>query len=534
VTIWRLAVGALLFLLIGVPLLFPLTTVFTDINAWSVYSEAGRLFSLAKNSILLTGGVLAIAIPLGTLAAGLLYRTDLPFRRQFRFLALLPLFVPLPLFASAWQIVATLGEWAPWGRDLTTAIWIHAIGALPWAILLIGQGMTWVERELEEDALTSVPAWRVFFTITLRRSSAAIGAAAIWIALQTATEITITDLMQVRTFAEEVYTQFVGPDVTAGRGDALTRAVVVNLPFIAGTALLVAWMAARWERRLPARATLLTPPVRFPLGVWRWPLSALCLVLSVVVFALPVYYLVHRAGVSGAIPVWSLHTMLYHVQKVSVAESAFTTRCLLMALAAGLFSMGLAFIACRLSLESKVFRVALLGLIAVAWATPGPIVGLGLTAFILWMLDLTELQLLKELLWYGPSPVPLVWVDLIRFFPCAVAVLWPVMRLEPRELRDAARVDGAGPLREWGYVALPLSWRACGGAVLAVAVLSLGELSGSKMVSMAGMQGYAEELYAQMHYGVTNDLAARCLVMLGLVTFGGALTLAVNRERQGP
>jgi hypothetical protein len=34
-----------------------------------------------------------------------------------------------------------------------------------------------------------------------------------------------------------------------------------------------------------------------------------------------------------------------------------------------------------------------------------------------------------------------------------------------------------------------------------------------------------------MHYGVTNDLAARCLVMLGLVTIGGALTLAVNRER---
>src|SRR5579872_4048073 len=105
------------------------------------------------------------------------------------------------------------------------------------------------------------------------------------------------------------------------------------------------------------------------------------------------------------------------------------------------------------------------------------------------------------------------------------------MRLEPRELRDAARVDGAGPLGEWRYVALPLSLRACGRAVLAVAVLSLGELSASKMVSTPGMQGYAEELFAQMHYGVTNDLAARCLVMLGIVTVGGALTLAMNRER---
>ena len=361
----------------------------------------------------------------------------------------MPLFVPLPLFASSWQIVATFGAWAPWGRDLTSAIWIHAVGALPWAILLIGQGMTWVERELEEDALTYMPAWRVFFTVTLRRSGAAIGAAAIWIALQTATEITITDLMQVRTFAEEVYTQFVGPDVTAGRGDALTRAVVVNLPYIAGTALLVGWMAARWERRLPARATLLTPPVLFPLGVWRWPLAALCFVLSVVVFGLPLYYLIHRAGVSGATPVWAWHTTLYHLEKVSVAEGAFTVRCLLMALAAGLFAMGLAFIACRLSLESTAFRVALIGLIAVAWATPGPIVGLGLKAFIMRLLDFTDSRVVQDLLWYGPSPLPLVWVDLIRFFPCAVAVLWPVMRLEPRKLRDAAHVDGAGPLREW-------------------------------------------------------------------------------------
>ena len=329
-TIWRLAVGALLFILIGVPLLFPLTTIFTDVNAWRAYGEADRLISLATNSALLTGGVLAVALPLGTLAAAILYRTDLPCRRLFRVLALLPLFVPLPLFASSFQIVAALGAWTPFHHDLAAAIFVHALAALPWAILLIGQGMTWVERELEEDALTSVPAWRVFLTITLPRSGAAIGAAALWIALQTATEITITDAMQVRTFAEEVYTQFVGPDVTAGQGDALTRAVVVNLPFIMGTALLVAWMAARWERRLPARATLATPPVVFPLGAWRGPLAALCLVLCVGLFGPPLYYLVHRAGVSGNEATWTLHTTLYWVhQDISGPEREFVVKCLL-------------------------------------------------------------------------------------------------------------------------------------------------------------------------------------------------------------
>ena len=65
-------------------------------------------------------------------------------------------------------------------------------------------------------------------------------------------------------------------------------------------------------------------------------------------------------------------------------------------------------------------------------------------------------------------------------------------------IRDAARVDGAGPLREWRYVALPLSLRTCVRGVLAVTVLSLGELSASKMVSTPGMQSYSEVLFAQM------------------------------------
>ena len=531
-TIWRLATGALLFVLIGVPLLFPFASTLADPAAWTAWRDADRLLGLARNSALLTGGVLALSLPAGTVAAFLLYRTDLPYRRTFRFLAILPLFVPLPLFASGWQVAAALGAWAPWRHDLVSAVCIHAVAALPWVVLLVGQGLTWVERELEEDALTLMPAWRVALSVTLRRSGAAIGAAALWVALQTATEITVTDLMQVRTFAEEVYTQFVGPDTDPGRGDALARAVAVNVPLIAGAALLVAWTAARWERRLPARATLAAPPYLYSLGPWRWPLAGLGAALTAVLFTVPLRDLVYRAGVSGAAEVWAPHTVWVHVRDVFAVEGWFVASRLALAAAVGLVAAVLAFVACRLSLESPAFRITLLALIAVAWATPGPVVGLGLMAFIKKLVDWTDSEVVDRLLWNGPSLLPVAWVDVLRFFPCAVAVLWPVMRLEPRELRDAARVDGAGPLREWCGVALPLTFRACLRAALAVAVLSLGEMSAGKLVSTPGQPSYAEVLFAQMHYGVTNDLAARCLVMVGLVTAGGALTLALSRHRR--
>ena len=35
--------------------------------------------------------------------------------------------------------------------------------------------------------------------------------------------------------------------------------------------------------------------------------------------------------------------------------------------------------------------------------------------------------------------------------------------------------------------------------------------------STPGSPSFAEELFAQMHYGFTSDLAARCLVLLAMV-----------------
>jgi ABC-type Fe3+ transport system permease subunit len=104
-----------------------------------------------------------------------------------------------------------------------------------------------------------------------------------------------------------------------------------------------------------------------------------------------------------------------------------------------------------------------------------------------------------------------------------VAILWPVIRLIPAELRDAARVDGARPRDELRFVVWPLGASACLRAGLAVAVLSLGELSAGKLVETPGSQTFAHKVFEQMHYGVTSELAALCLVLLGIVA--GSATL---------
>ena len=61
--------------------------------------------------------------------------------------------------------------------------------------------------------------------------------------------------------------------------------------------------------------------------------------------------------------------------------------------------------------------------------------------------------------------------------------------------------------------------------------MSLGELSASKLVETPGSQTFAHEVFTQMHYGVTNDLAALGLVLLAAVLVGGSLVVALPGSR---
>jgi iron(III) transport system permease protein len=537
---WRLTLAVLLALLLGIPLAAPLTLLVDDPAAWQTWREASRLVALARNTLLLVAGTIPLALPLGIALAVLLYRTDLPGSRLWRLLTLLSLFVPLPLFTSGWQ--AALGSggwlpipswsgsvWTPWSQGIGSAIWIHALAALPWLILLIGQGLTWVECEVEEDARTLLPAWLVLLRVTLPRAGAAIGAAALWVIVQVGTEITITDVMQVRTFAEEVYTQIVGgPDADEG----IARAVAATLPFVLLVVLLVAGMALLWERRLPPRSLLLTPPLVYRLGRWRWPLTVGVGTLVAILYALPLASLVWRTGLVGAPPAWSMTaTMRYLFRACQPPEGWMLVESLLLAAVAGGTTALLGLLVCWAMRGAAWFHVGIVILIAVAWAMPGPLVGLGLKTTISQLLGISDSPWLAFILYHGPSPVPLIWVDVIRFFPCAVALLWPFVRLLPAELHDAARVDGATPRQELLYVVWPLLAAAFGRSALAVAVLSLGEMSAGKLVATPGMPGYATEIFTQMHYGVTNELAARCVMLLIVVTLGGLGVAFWDRRR---
>jgi ABC-type Fe3+ transport system permease subunit len=151
------------------------------------------------------------------------------------------------------------------------------------------------------------------------------------------------------------------------------------------------------------------------------------------------------------------------------------------------------------------------------------------------VLGWTTVRPLRAILYELSTPAPVLWAHVARLFPYAVAVIWPAVRDVPRDLREAAWVDGATPWAEFRRVIWPATRGSFAVAAVAVTALAFGELAASKIVQVPGRLTFAQELFAQMHYAATATTAALALVQLALalvawVVLVAAWRIAVSRD----
>ncbi len=121
------------------------------------------------------------------------------------------------------------------------------------------------------------------------------------------------------------------------------------------------------------------------------------------------------------------------------------------------------------------------------------------------------------------SALALGLAGVLRTFPFAWLILWPAIRTIPRELLDAAAVDGLGTMGQIRYVALPLTRPAILAAWGVAFVLAFGELPATNLVTPPGMLPLSVLIWSLLHTGVESHLAGVVLVMLGAVGITGGL-----------
>lgn len=477
--------------------------------AWGAWRETDRVRPLAANTLLLAAMAAAIAVPLGTLLG---VATERAGGRTVGGLLRLALFVPLPVYAVAWQVV--LGSWLPplsrppgevawrpWTQGLVPAAWVHGMAAVPWVAWIVAAGLRHTDRNLEDEATMTGGPRTLFRRVLLPRVALATAAAAGFVAAQTATEIAVTDAMLVRTFAEEVYTQLVADPAGVAAAVAVTVPVWLAAGGVAG--LLARPLANRFfpaESAAPGRSL---PASRW-LTVAAWAVATLTAVV-------PLAALVWQAGRTAT--GWTPGNLGTQVERVVSLSGVTLAAGVLSAALAGGLTAGLAAWFCWANRDRPGRVVA----VAVALAlTPGPLVGFGLKELIGHLLTLEAFALrtlglspdfppVRSALYDQPSPLPGVWAAVVRFFPVAVAILFPAVRVIPKELHEAAALDGVSG---WRYVGWPLLRNAVTAAAVAVGVLSLGEVSASKLVAPPHLGVFVLDLFNQMHYGTEATVAA--------------------------
>ena len=549
VPLGRIVVAVALFLVIGWPAMATAWQAAIDVRAEmsrpiSASEEArketpagrylgARPLSLMKNTASLVGLTWLMAIPPGVGLGWLLFRTDVWGRRVVLAMLGLALFVPMPLHAVAW--LGSFGNpgrsqalaWMPILAGLPGAAFVHATAALPWVVFLSGVGMRAVEPELEDAAMLDLAPWRVVFFVTLRRSIGAIAGAAIVVAVLTAGDMTVTDLLQVRTYAEESYIQ---AQLTMGQGAAAAIAIGPLVLVLGG---LIAW--ASW-------ALLRVDPARLPsghsrsaswsLGRWRVPMGLATMAAIGNLAALPIYGLIWRAGRLGSPPRWSFSGLagsLIRAWPDLISATApgpwyetLDSRPLIATLAwsalAATIATALAWSLAWLARDRGAWRVVAATVAALLLATPGPVVGEALKRAYLPVPEIHD------------SPALLVLAYVARTLPFALLVLWPAVRRVPREYLESAALDGLGG---WGVglrVALPLTRGAIAAAWGVAFVLAMGELPAANFVAEPGRWPAALEVWRLLHTGVESRLAGVGLILLAGVGLAGSLAcLAVGR-----
>ena len=191
---FRLVVAGVLLLVLAAPVGLPVWAARARPGG-AAWAEADRIAGLAGNTLALAAGACLVAVPAGTLVALALERAGVPGRGVLRWLVLVGLFVPLPVYAVAWQVV--LGAWLPplslepgqvawrpWGQGLLPAAWVHGMAGLPWVVWIVSAGLRTADRGLEEDALLTGGPAAVFRRVLLPRAALASVAAAGWVAVQ--------------------------------------------------------------------------------------------------------------------------------------------------------------------------------------------------------------------------------------------------------------------------------------------------------------------------------------------------------------
>ncbi len=467
-----------------------------------------RTVSIVASSIVLGLVVGAGTVVLGLPIAWLTTRTDLPGRRAWAVLTVVPL--AIPSYVTGFAFVAAFGPRGalqsvlePFGvrrlpeiYGLPGAALVLILATYPYVVLAVRAGLLREDRAVEEAARTlGDRRLTVFRRVTLPLLAPAIGAGALLAVLYALSDFGAVSLLQFDSFSRAIYLQY-----RATFDRSLAALLALGLVLLT---LAVTWGEARLRRRARhfAGAPARRPAERVALGRWRWP--AVAFVTAVVVLALVVP--------AATIGFWLVRG-LAQGEAFRVAGPAI----------AGSLGMGLAgaVLAALLALPVGLLLARHPSRIA-AWVERSSYASFALPGIVVAL----------ALVFLTTSAVPFLYQTLlllavayaIRFLAQAFGPVRATLARTGTRIEEAGRTLGDGPVRVFVGVTMPLLRPAI---LSGAALVFLGIVKELPMALILGPIGF-ETLATEIWSATSEGFYARAAGPASLLLILSAATVAV-------
>ena len=466
-------------------------------------------------SVALAAAVTAASLTLAVPLAWLTIRADLPFRRFFSVLTMLPLVVPS--YVGGFAFVAVLGptgmlsQWLrPLGVERLPDIsgffgsWlVLTLFTYPYALLNIRASLGGMDPALEEASRSlGHGPMRTFLRVTLPQLRPALAAGALLVALYALSDFGAVSLMRFDSFTRVIYTQYHGSfDRTLAAGLAL---LLVALTLLILSLESVTRGGARYYRTTFGAARPQSP---VSLGRWRWPaLSFMGLVLFLAL-GVPLLVLLYwlAQGIANGEPV----RLVWGAAFNAVYASG------LAAVVAAAASLPVAFLAVRFPgrFASLVERSTYSG-----FALPGIVMALALVFF-----GVRFVPFLYQTL------AMLVVAYVVRFLPEAVGTTKASLLQVSPSLEEAARSLGAGGTRALVSVTWPLIRPGVMAGAILVFLTAMKELPATLILSPTGFDTLATRTWSATSAGLFARAAVPALLLILVSSLPLALFIAFRR-----
>ena len=463
--------------------------------------------------IVVTAASVLIAVPL----AWLTVRTDIPLRRLWSVLTVLPLVIPS--YVGGFLVLSALGpkgmlqgfledvagvDRLPDIAGLHGAALTITLLSFPYVLLSVRAALWGLDPALEESSRgLGNGKWKTLWKVTLPQLRPAIAAGSLLVALYTLSDFGAVSLLRYETFTWAIFLQFNSFNQALA---AVLSLVLVSAAF--GLILLESRTRGR-SKYYRSTTGMVRPPSLVRLGQWRWPAFGLTAGVVGLSLVAPLTILSYWAirGITQGEPV----RLLWSATLNSIYASG------LAAIVAAVAAVPVVILTVRFPgrLSGMVEKMAYIG-----FALPGIAVALALIFF--GSRYATPVYQTMSLL---------VFAYVVLFFPQAMGTIRAsFLQVSPR-IAEAARSLGRKPMSVLFQVALPLIVPGILAGSALVFLTAMKELPATLLLSPIGFDTLATSIWSALEEAFFAQAAVPALFLVVVTAIPTAFLIL--REPRG-